>query len=328
MKSHIAKLLLVIFITLMIFRTADVQAQRGISPGVTLIGSQTCQDSFCFLLEVNCKGVPSRNISIRKTAVPGTSQGAIVFNTGGWGKAYFSDSGTERNEIWQYALDRGLDVYELKWLGPEGWATGGAGFGYRRLSCGFTEVVKWLNQTNINQENPVCTAGNSGGALQISYGLTFYNLEEQIDAAILTAGPPISQLSANCFGSYAEQFPKNDFSASGNGRYRTDLVHGILDDGFCQLGETIPQLENRFEEDSIVGINPLIPRDYNYPGVALTFINSKEDPTNANFIAWTYYNMITSEANWLLISGKEHEVDNTPNGAARIRNAIDNTCLA
>jgi hypothetical protein len=82
--------------------------------------------------------------------------------------------------------------------------------GPRVLGCRPATAISWIHDhvyEPIGSSSPsqgvcgFCATGNSGGASQIAYAMSFYGVADLLDAAVLTSGPPHTALDQACLGS-------------------------------------------------------------------------------------------------------------------------------
>ena len=140
-------------------------------------------------------------------ADPGvTAKGAVVLGGGAGGTDFYETLGESiATELLVPLLEDGYWIIQRKWLAP--WP-GGVG-GMRSVSRRGTAMFGWLKGLDgepgepggINLNGvPLCATGNSGGAVEIAYGLAYHGLTATLDGAVLTSGPPLSDLQKACWG--------------------------------------------------------------------------------------------------------------------------------
>jgi hypothetical protein len=176
-------------------------------------------------------------VRIIKPSVP--TKGALVLATGGFGSLYYG-TGPQTNTTLDNALNLGLETFEIRWSGDRGWGTGVAGIGYPKAVRGFGAIVRHLKKNEMVNPSLVVAHGGSGGSFQIAYGLTRYNLESDIDYAILIAGPPTADLPQAIFGNSRL---KSYWPPGLGGLSITDYILGWENNGdYCKKRELPPRI--------------------------------------------------------------------------------------
>ena len=171
--------------------------------------------------------------------------------------------------------DDGYETYEIAWDGDRGWATDSFGHGYTNIMCAYNEVVRWITANLADNADIVGATGNSGGSMQIGYGLALYGLEDILDFVVLTGWPPTTGLVMRCFEG---TIPDPPVKQSGLVRTLTDYVMGWLDDGdYCQWGFGPQWAEEAVGSASIVNSIPNAPKDCDYHGTNVAFIEGELD---------------------------------------------------
>jgi hypothetical protein len=163
----------------------------------------TCQG-----IQVACPGVSLPARAFLATA-PTTAQvrGLVMLATGGGGTSWWSVGSDLAASFVESLRADGFVVVQLRWVDPWLAAAPGEDAGSGHLACRPATVFKWVHD---NQFLPLgvpattagrcgfCISGNSGGASQVSYALSFYGLESILDAVIPTSGPPHAAQAKGC----------------------------------------------------------------------------------------------------------------------------------
>ena len=211
------------------------------------------------------------------------------------------------------------EVYEIKWLGEKGWATNARGCGYHNAVGAYSELVEHLHANYFDNPNRVFANGNSGGAVQIAYGLAKYNLENILTMVVLSGGPPISDLQNGIFCDGSEPICWPDGIG---GFIFTDYLMAWDGNGdYCYHREAPEYIQAQLDPVSL--ITSLDFRDYHYS----TFVNfvQSDDEINADHQAELYFDEITSQKDWhFLDSITEHSIPGTYLGAQKIQELILN----
>ncbi|MCH8909841.1 MAG: amidohydrolase family protein [Chloroflexi bacterium] len=279
----------------------DAGAAAGAPPGVTLIERRECGDVLtCYDVVVVCQGLPPREVIIGARHLSG-SKGAVVFVGGGYTTRFYGGSG---------AVDLhadGYETYQLAYQGDLGYFTGSIGAGLKNISCGTSELIKWIASELADNPNNIGAHGTSAGSMQLGYGLTLYGLGGILDVVVLAAGPIQSDLVSTCF-TYA--FPARGLVL--------DYAHDWVGNGdYCQNGSGPDWLIPILEADSIVSPDPVEVREYRYSRARVVFIEGEDDAGMAE-VSRLFYDAITSEKTWIVLPGVGHVVSADPTGAEAI----------
>jgi len=151
--------------------------------------------------------------------------------------------------------------------------------------------------------------GGSGGSFQIAYNLTRFNLEKDVKHAILSAGPPTSNLHQAIFGDRNSKSTWPD----GIGGFRiTDYIHGWDNQGnYCQ---------NRTQNPPAFVLDILDKSSLLSATIVLDLTN---DVTNADGQGLLYFEAIQSKKEWhYLPSETSHDVGGINAGANKIREIL------
>lgn len=167
------------------------------SQSITKVGGN-CQSgsiagTTCHKYRVSITGLPNVDLQLRITSSRGsTHEGTVLLGTGGLGSSFYADElgGTELVNI---LANNGYRVVDRKWIG--GWVQGVASI--KAQSQRYAVLAQFV-RSNIWTSGSFIATGNSGGSLEIGYGLTTWNLDVVLDAVVMTGGPPVSRLDVIC----------------------------------------------------------------------------------------------------------------------------------
>ena len=299
---------------------------------VRRVSSEPCKGAKCYSLEVVCENLPAREVNVRHYARK-KSRGTVIFTVGGFGRGRYNKL-PMRKLTQQKVLAAGFEVFQVEWTGPEGWGTDAWGAGFRRVGCGYPEVVRWIAAKAVNGE-VVCAQGNSGGSLQNSYGLALYGLEDVLDMVIMSGGPPLSRLDQYCFPERARDLGREPGAEAGaprmaatTGRTLVDVVmgwEGTAD--YCKrVDRPSSEIVESLQRDSLVPPFAEEKRDFNYPTTKVNFVESLEDPAARQ--GRLYFDAVSSAKQWHDVPGRAHQVDNTEAGSALIQRLFESECRA
>jgi hypothetical protein len=102
---------------------------------------------------------------------------------------------------------KGFETVELVWKTHWIDASPGEPVGPAHLACRAATMIKWIHDNLYAQLGAhvsgtaacgFCVTGNSGGGAAIAYSLAFYGLDDIIDAAAISGGPPYAEMAKAC----------------------------------------------------------------------------------------------------------------------------------
>lgn len=280
------------------------------SANVQLISETDCgENQNCYHVKIEYADLAPREAQIRATHLD-NANGAIIFAGGGLGKNWYGD-GSSTAQIVSTMWEHGLETYEIKWIGDQGWATDCYGEGFKKATGAFSEVVRWITTDLATNPEYIAITGNSGGSWVTAYGLAIHNLEEVLDTVVLTSGPVFSDLVGACC-TYTKPIRGGII----------DYIMGWADNGdYCQSGNCPDWLTQALQMESIVSPIPEEIRDYDYPNTKVVFIEGETDDAAVNQGA-IFYDAIISEKVWIILPGVGHGVPGSDEGAVMIQEAL------
>ena len=265
---------------------------------------ETDENQIIYHVMVDCEELEPREANIRAYHNL-DSNGTVIFVSGGWGKGWYGYSGEAAQTVYSMR-ENGYETFEIRWLGEQGWGSNNSGKGFKRLSCGFSELVQWIVTNIANNPQIVGVTGHSGGSNEISYGLALHNLESIFDVVVLTGGPARSNLVDLC-----------KVNSSGVNAI-IDYVMGWQDDvEYCQSCQFPEWVTNALYSESIVSPLADEDRDFNYSSIKLVFVEGELDiyaPAGKYF-----YDIVLCEKSWIELTGVGHGIPSNPDGAQLIR---------
>jgi hypothetical protein len=273
---------------------------------------------------VHCPGV-SNDISGFLAIRPATkSRGLLVAFTGSDGMNYWTSQGTPVYDFAEELRALGFTIVQVKWNTSWLESSPGNDAGPAHLGCRPATVIKYIydmyyEPLGIPKQRfraGFVLTGNSGGASQVGYALSHYGLEEIVDVAIPTGGPPHSALAKSCMNTPGEQaywfaLTTREFIDRGYGFFDGNGPAARQDSSF------IP----RWREESVsTGGN-----DYFYANTRVHFIQGSEDLGMQAIGADFYIRLLTERSPsvmWEIAPNTPHAVHSTAEGRAAIKAAI------
>ena len=171
------------------------------------VADEDCTGPFgdrCIRIIVNCAGIADATARLRVTGT-GT-KGTIVLTVGGRGTDWYRVEGESRegdniNGMMDTLLADGYRLVEVRWVEPGIWEGPG---GSISLACRSASVFYGVYE-NIHQGGFFAAQGNSGGSAQIAFALAYYGVDEILDLANLSGGPPPCPISTHGEINFEEQ---------------------------------------------------------------------------------------------------------------------------
>lgn len=287
----------------------------------------TCPAGYkCYGYEIEAPGVTNNEHGYLAVApFQNTAKGLIVFFTGGGGEEWWSKS----NNSPQYQLAEelralGYMIVQVRWkvnwlISSPGNDAGAAHLASRPatvIKYIYDEFYKPLNIPKQKGKSGFCITGNSGGSSQCAYTLAFYGLDNIVDVAVLTGGPPHSALNKSCMNRPLEQ-----------GYWYTPDHRILTDEGFGFFDRNGPAIRSdssfvpRWSMASISSGG----NDYFHPDTRINFLIGSNDLAMQT-ISKDYYQKLQAAGNSLLsyaiIPNTGHPVQGTPEGRAAMKSAI------
>lgn len=232
---------------------------------VTGTASPSCPLEECIEVEVQCPDVQPVPAVVAFGPPGDDPAGVVVLLSGAQGNTFWANPNQrgQANVVTDIA-DRGLLAIEVAWPG-DGWAAAPSGepVGFAKVACRSATLIRWLHDERyapleLDPEPATCgfcVSGNSGGASQIAYSLAYYGLDEIIDVAVLSSGPPHADLARGCLGEPGdEQYSYAEVSVP-----LIDSAYGATsgEEGPCAARD--PAFAERWRADSVaVGGNDYV----------------------------------------------------------------------
>ena len=276
-------------------------------------GGDGCQ---IITLAVNCLDLEIRTAKVRMHpwGRSGRPERVVILTTGEWGRFFFGglDSQTRHARLVS-SLWAGASTYEVSWPDSHGWATGLEGEGIVDPMCAFATLVHWIVQ-HAGGPDIVIATGNSAGSMQIAYGLAApgYGLGSIIDLAVLTGGPPTTDVTAICSRAMDPQHIFINHVMGWNHPLST-----------FQCGQSpVPQFAQlAMDSESLVNAAP--GWTYAYQTV-LAFVQGQNDPDNLAR-GRQYFEAVQSEKHWIELWNVPHAVHQDRLGSETILSIIVNS---
>ena len=258
------------------------------------VANEECTRPFgnrCIRTIVTCPGIADATVRLR---VSGTgTKGTILLTLGGRGTGWYrveeeSVEGSDNiNGMMDTLLVDGYKLVEVRWVGPGIWEGPG---GSISLACRSATVFDWVYE-NIHQGGFFAAQGNSGGGAQIAFSLAYYGLDEVLDLANLSGGPPPCPISTGRRLNFLEQLK-------------------------CLVEA---ELWNGTREPMLFG-NPRL----HYPNTIVRFFLGEHEPsTEIIETANAYYDAITSKKSIQIVPNTSHGVHRTEEGRAALITSIN-----
>ena len=174
--------------------SASAHDQLGV---VNSAAQTTCKTGLsgaaCYDLSVSCPDVEMQTVHL-KIFMAAHSVGLVMLGTGGLGNGLF-ESDTYGYVTIDKLLSADYTVVEIAFT--DGWQVNTNGYGLRKGACRYSTVANWVKH-RFSPTQPFCASGSSAGSAVIGYGLSHYGLDQTLNFALLTSGPPFSRVDWAC----------------------------------------------------------------------------------------------------------------------------------
>ena len=144
----------------------------------------------CREVVVTCPYIDEASAQLRQSGPAGDNKGTIVLTAGGPGTLpYYETAGDIPGTMVDILVNDGFLAVDIKWEEPGIW---GSSRRIVTLACRYATVARWIydNLHEGGEATLFVAQGTSGGSSQIAFGLAHYRLDEIIDLAHLSGGPP------------------------------------------------------------------------------------------------------------------------------------------
>jgi hypothetical protein len=276
---------------------------------------------------VSCPGVTqSINGFIAIRSGQGPRRGMLVASTGGGGTGYWTaQSGGHVYTFAEELRALGFSIVQIRWAANWLESSPGNDAGQARLGCRPATVIKYIHDTYYRPlgifplragEAGFAVTGNSGGSSQTAYALSHYGLDNIIDVAIPTGGPPHAALAKSCMNNPGEQAYWFNLST------REFIDRGF---GFFSGNGPAAQHDGSFIPRWLQASHSTGGNDYFHPRTRVHFIIGEYDlPMQAT--GGDYYQRLIAEGtpyvDWEIAPATPHAVYGTTAGRAAIKAAL------
>jgi hypothetical protein len=249
----------------------------------------------------------------------GDPRGLVAMTIGGLGT---ERQGINRSFV-QELVDQGFEAVVVSWVDPWLESAPGEEAGPARLACRTATAIRWIYDDLYRDlgapsgavgECGFCLTGNSGGASQIGYALSFYGLGDIVDAAVLSGGPPHAALDEGCLGEPGLGYDARSAEI-------IDLSYGFTDgDGPCVRRDQA--FAPRWNEDSVDNGGV-----YRLPETRVVFVfvdgDASGGPPHGRFYLEELREANTPMLADQTIPGSEHTIQALPQGRAALEAALE-----
>lgn len=279
----------------------------------------------CTGFTVTCPGlsVPAAGVLATGKARVRLRLGLVMFFSGGEGDEWWSGDSRFALELLEELRSEGIEVIQVRWTTPWLQASEGEDAGPAHLACRPATVIRSVHDRAGLSLPPLlracgfCVTGNSGGASQISYALSHYALEDILDVAVPTGGPPHAAIADGCL-------PRSGPMAYGASARFIDLSYGFRGGGPCESHAAAWTPRWTGESVDVGG-------DYYYGSTSVRFILGELDQTPAPAHARRYFQALSSanspHVSLTVVPGMDHDIVWSPQGLAALKEALSSPTL-
>jgi hypothetical protein len=279
-----------------------------------------CGDASCTDLTIACDQIADPiGVTLHVAEPPGAAIGTITLHAGlGGGGSWRGD---DPDAIGAYDALRaaGYRMVEVRWATP--WLAGDptAREGFRRLGCRVATALAWVDD-HLAGDGPLCATGQSAGAVQVALPLAYYGLGARLRAVVPSAGPGIARLDAGCLDA--------------DSAYDLEGVASLIDaawgypEGAGPCATRDEAARPTFEAESLALVDD---GTFAYPTTRIVTIGGALDTVfSAHATAWDARLADAGDPAPTLeiLPDVRHGVPNAPEGAAAIRDALLDACVA
>jgi hypothetical protein len=291
----------------------------------------------CFQLIVQCPNVELSEkalVSVNPAAAPAV--GLVAFFSGGVGNAWWNNTSSAAAML-SSLNSLGYETVQVNWqndvTGPgvpkvAGWlvASSGEQTGPANLGCRPASAVQWIYDNLYSVlgaptppvgECGFCITGNSGGAGQVSYALSTYDLGSILNGVFPTSGPEHASIDAGCLKTLGP--PSKYAYNTGNAEY-IDKSYGYSPGtGPCYNHD--PSYQAAWQYGSVN-----YDWTYYFPTTRVHFIFGADDTGVGPTLGQTYYNALVAGGSPMVseetVTGMGHPIQDSSTGLAALQAAI------
>jgi hypothetical protein len=277
----------------------------------------------CYDLTVSCPGVASYSgVELKVSAPSGTSQGTVIYTTGGGGNQFYEDQFVYGNVAVNTVVSAGFTAVQTNFNSQVGWLDGPGG--PLKLSCRWATTAQWVHD-NIAAGTPLCATGNSGGAGVIAYALSRYGEDSIFSYVEPTSGPPFSRIDYGCRCQQTTEMSK----CAGT----LDTCYGMdanlfLDPAYqnnnCSSHSAAAADVQTWQADSILSSDNKSLLNYGSTRVHFVFGSLDSGSGSAEAVLWE--NAITSQHDSECVADGPHKIADVMDGATRIAMNLTSNC--
>lgn len=227
----------------------------------------------------------------------------LIALTGGGGGSYWTSESTYAAALAEELIAEGFRIVQLRWKTSWWQSSLGVDAGTAHLGQRPATAIAWV-VAEYGVGGEVVAAGNSAGGAQIAYALTHYGLDDLIDRAVVSGGPPFAALVGTGLGD-------PDYVLNDSKHHLLDRSHGYWENGPVYLHD--PLLDGvdwvaRWSVECIAdgGL------DFSYT-TDLRVVQGEDDPLHAG-IGQRWLDRVTSPYQIEVVPGVGHGVYESADG--------------
>ncbi|HVF69469.1 MAG TPA: hypothetical protein VNA13_02790 [Xanthomonadales bacterium] len=301
------------------------------------LGDSSFPTSGCYKVTINNCPYAGEVIATVRVSTPPQPKGTIMFTVGGGGDGFYHQYGgtSARNYVLKPLFEQGFQIVDPKFDIPWFPGTGEGQYGLRGKACAHATLLNWVHENiyvSRGSSGGFCATGASGGASALGFDMTSYKAEEILDGVLFTGGPPLNRIDHGCLGetdpAWASQCRALTTCVADRPACGYDDGHRAAIDKTYGTGVTACQTRDlswspTWQRDSITGPGA----DLHYPNTPVRFIFGARDcGEGASAQGKLYANAITSSKMVTVIPDVGHNVQNSPEGGARIVSDLSQMC--
>jgi hypothetical protein len=207
-------ILILTALTLLVLPASVALAARPLGTYTTFTTASSCPNASpdsvttteCLTTTISCPDTSDIPVVVKVSAPTSSpTKGTISFGSGGDGRGWYEVSygQTSRATILNPIRGEGFRIIQISWgnaSNPIGWTTGPANDGLLALACRQATLLDALYDRYHTGSEAYCATGQSGASGGLAYALAQYDSETILDHALLSGGPPLTNLDWGCVG--------------------------------------------------------------------------------------------------------------------------------
>ena len=269
-----------------------------------------------------------RQVVLAKSSPSGqTPQGLVVFFSGAGGTSWWgAGTGLAGTMVTKLRDVDKFVVVQVKFISEWLKSLPGEDSGAAHLACRPATIVNWvylnwylpLGITAALGSCGFCITGNSGGSAEVSYALSFYGLDYELNAIIPTSGPTHAAMLKGCLTGYGRYtYPATSIASMDKSSGHSDET---TNPGPCCLHDSA------YSDRWIAGSVDTGGSDYQYPTTRVQIVIGQNDLGPSPDHAGDYRDVLQLDPHnhviWTVVPGMAHTIQQSQSGLDALEAAL------